>query len=128
MSSLKLSDAVTGTHLVRPTVASSRGGGDFLVPLPHPQAFTAWFSVAPLMPAIKLTLHLTKHQIAYANIASVATTIVARVVVGPLCDRFGPKTSMAILLLVGSIPVFCVGSIQSFHDLLAVRFVPGGKE
>jgi len=67
------------------------------------------------MPAIKKTLHLTKKEVNYANLASVSTTIIARIIMGPLSDRFGPKTTMAIVLTVGAIPVFCVGAIQSWQ-------------
>jgi MFS transporter, NNP family, nitrate/nitrite transporter len=81
----------------------------------------AWFSVAPLMPAIKKSLHLTKMDIAYGNLASVSITILARIIMGPLVDKYGPKTTFCCLLVIGAIPVMCVGSINSFADLILVR-------
>ena len=90
-----------------------------------PQAFNAWFSVAPLMPVIKKSLALTKDQVNYANLASVSSTVLARILIGPVCDRYGPKTTMAILLAVGAIPVFCVGLINSATGLVAVRAAMG---
>lgn len=57
--------------------------------------------------------------------ASVSTTIVARIAFGPLCDRFGPKRTMAVVLLLGSIPVFCVGQIHTWQQLVAVRAAIG---
>ena len=53
--------------------------------------FFAWFACAPLMPVIKGEFGLTKDQIANINIAAVAITILVRLLVGPLCDRFGPR-------------------------------------
>ena len=81
----------------------------------------AWFSIAPLMPAIKKSLHLTKMEIAYSKLASVSTTIIARVIMGPLVDKYGPKTTFCWLLVLGAIPVMCVGSISSFTDLIIIR-------
>lgn len=54
-----------------------------------------------------------------------STTIVARIAFGPLCDRFGPKRTMAVVLLLGSIPVFCVGQIHTWQQLVAVRAAIG---
>ena len=52
--------------------------------------FFAWFACVPLMPVIKGEFNLTKDQIANINIASVAITILIRLIVGPLCDKYGP--------------------------------------
>src|SRR5204863_9361214 len=70
--------------------------------------FFAWFACAPLMPVIKNEFALTKDQIANINIAAVAVTILVRLVIGPLCDRFGPRRTYTALLLAGSVPVFGV--------------------
>lgn len=64
-------------------------------------------------------------QVNYANLASVSTTIFARVLFGPLSDRFGPKRTMSAVLLLGAIPVFCVGSISTWQHLVAVRSAIG---
>ena len=77
------------------------------------------------MPVIKKSLALTKDQVQMSNLAAVGTTVVARVLIGPLCDRYGPKTTMAILLAAGAIPVFCVGLINSATGLVAVRAAMG---
>lgn len=92
---------------------------------PLPQAFNAWFSIAPLMPVIKKSLHLSKYHVQMSNLAAVSTTVVARIIIGPLCDRYGPKTTMAALLVVGSIPIFCVGLVNSWQGLVALRAAIG---
>jgi NNP family nitrate/nitrite transporter-like MFS transporter len=83
--------------------------------------FFAWFACAPLMPVIKGELKLSPDQVANINIAAVAITILVRIVIGPLCDRFGPRKTYTALLLLGSIPVFGVGLSQSYESFLLFR-------
>jgi NNP family nitrate/nitrite transporter-like MFS transporter len=83
--------------------------------------FFAWFACAPLMPVIKGDLHLSPDQVANINIAAVAITILVRLVVGPLCDRFGPRKTYTALLLLGAIPVLGVGLSQSYESFLLFR-------
>ncbi len=51
--------------------------------------FFAWFGIAPLMAIVREELELTKAQIGNTIIASVAITILARFVIGWLCDHVG---------------------------------------
>ena len=76
--------------------------------------FFAWFACAPLMPLIKGQLGLSMAQIANINIAAVAVTILVRLLVGPLCDRYGPRKTYTGLLLIGALPVFGVAMVQSY--------------
>jgi NNP family nitrate/nitrite transporter-like MFS transporter len=83
--------------------------------------FFAWFACAPLMPVIKGEFGLSMEQIANINIAAVAITIFVRLIVGPLCDRFGPRKAYTGLLLLGSIPVLGVAMAQSYESFLLFR-------
>src|SRR4249920_707664 len=67
--------------------------------------FFGWFGLAPLMPTIKEDLHLDKGQIGNIIIASVSATIIARLLIGKLCDTWGPRKTYTALLLIGAIPV-----------------------
>ena len=87
--------------------------------------FFAWFACAPLMPVIAGEFRLTKDQIANISIASVAVTIVVRLIVGPLCDKYGPRKAYITLLLIGCIPVFGVATAQSYESFLFFRFLIG---
>lgn len=87
--------------------------------------FFGWFGIAPLMPVIRDELHLTKAQIGNSIIASVAITILARLVIGWLCDHIGPRRSYTILLLVGSIPVMGIGLAHSYSSFLLFRLAIG---
>ncbi|MDT8888174.1 NarK family nitrate/nitrite MFS transporter [Aquirufa sp. LEPPI-3A] len=83
--------------------------------------FFGWFGLAPLMPTIKETLHLTKPQIGNIIIASVSGTIIARLLIGRLCDTWGPRKTYTALLIVGAIPVMCVGLAESYSSFLLFR-------
>ncbi len=87
--------------------------------------FFAWFACAPLMPVIKGEFNLTKDQIANINIAAVAITIVIRLIVGPLCDKYGPRKTYTALLLLGSIPVFGVAAANTYESFLFFRLLIG---
>jgi NNP family nitrate/nitrite transporter-like MFS transporter len=87
--------------------------------------FFAWFACAPLMPVIKGEFGLTMAQIANINIAAVAITILVRLVVGPLCDHFGPRKTYTGLLLLGAIPVLGVAAAQSYESFLFFRLLIG---
>ncbi len=87
--------------------------------------FFAWFACAPLMPVIKGEFGLTKDQIANINIAAVAVTILVRLLIGPLCDKYGPRKAYTGLLLLGAIPVLGVASAQSYESFLFFRLLIG---
>ena len=87
--------------------------------------FFAWFACAPLMPVIKGQLGLTIEQIANINIAAVAVTILVRLIIGPLCDRYGPRKTYTGLLLIGAIPVIGVSFSQSYESFLFFRLCIG---
>lgn len=87
--------------------------------------FFAWFAVAPLMPVIKGEFGLTKDQIANINIAAVAVTILIRLIIGPLCDKFGPRKAYTGLLLAGAIPVIGIAFAKSYEAFLFFRLAIG---
>ena len=87
--------------------------------------FFAWFACAPLMPVLKGEFGLTPGQIANINIAAVAVTILVRLVIGPMCDRFGPRKTYTGLLAIGAIPVIGVAFAQSYETFLFFRLLIG---
>jgi MFS transporter, NNP family, nitrate/nitrite transporter len=87
--------------------------------------FFAWFAVAPLMPIIREDLGLSKDQVANINIAAVFVTILVRLVVGPLCDRFGARLTYTWLLALGAVPVLAIGFAQSYESFLFWRLCIG---
>jgi NNP family nitrate/nitrite transporter-like MFS transporter len=87
--------------------------------------FFGWFGVAPLMPVIRDQLHLTKAQIGNLTIASVAITVLVRMVIGWLCDHIGPRRAYTWLLILGSLPVMTVGLAHDYSTFLLFRLAIG---
>ncbi len=87
--------------------------------------FFGWFGIAPLMAIVREDLNLTKEQIGNTIIASVAITVVARLAIGWLCDKIGPRKAYAWLLAVGSIPVMTIGLADSYETFLLFRLAIG---
>ena len=87
--------------------------------------FFAWFAIAPLMPVIKGEFRLSKDQIANINIAAVGMTVLARLMIGPLCAKYGPRLTYTALLVVGAIPVFGIGLCHSYGWFLFFRLLIG---
>ena len=87
--------------------------------------FFAWFGIAPLMPIVRKELALTKDQVGWCIIGSVAITILARLFIGWLCDRIGPRLAYTWLLVLGSLPVMGIGMANSFESFLLFRVLIG---
>ena len=87
--------------------------------------FFGWFAVAPLMAIVREDLGLTQTQVGHTIIASVAITVLARLAVGSMCDRFGPRRTYVGLLALGSIPVMSIGLADSYQTFLLFRMAIG---
>jgi NNP family nitrate/nitrite transporter-like MFS transporter len=87
--------------------------------------FFAWFAMAPLMKIAREQLNLTMDQVGNIQIASVSATIVARLLIGRLIDKYGPKLIYTWLLILCAIPVLCIGASQSYTSFLIFRLAIG---
>jgi len=87
--------------------------------------FFGWFGIAPLMPVVRAELGLTKAQVGNTIIASVMITVLARLAIGWLCDRFGPRLTYTWLLLLGSLPVMFIGLSNNYQTFLMFRLAIG---
>ena len=87
--------------------------------------FFAWFATAPLMPVIAPDLHLTKDQIYSIGIAGVFATVLARFIIGPLTDKYGPRITYTFLLALGALPVIGVAFAWDYTSLLIFRLAIG---
>ncbi len=87
--------------------------------------FFGWFGIAPLMPAIRADLGLTKPQVGNTIIAAVSATIFARLIIGRLCDTWGPRKTYTALLAIGSLPVMLVGLAHDYTTFLLFRLAIG---
>ncbi|HTE28553.1 MFS transporter [Flavitalea sp.] len=83
--------------------------------------FFAWFGIAPLMPLVSEQLHLTKAQKGNVAIAAVSATIIARLLIGRLTDKFGPRKVYTWLLVICAFPVIFIGLADSYITFLLFR-------
>ena len=83
--------------------------------------FFAWFGIAPLMPLVSEQLHLTKAQKGNVAIAAVSATIIARLLIGRLTDKFGPRKVYTWLLVICAFPVIFIGLADSYMTFLLFR-------
>jgi NNP family nitrate/nitrite transporter-like MFS transporter len=87
--------------------------------------FFGWFGIAPLMAIIREELALTKSQIGNIIIASVSVTVIARLFIGWLVDKIGPRITYTYLLILGAIPVILIGLSSSYESFLLFRLAIG---
>ncbi|MBE8577967.1 NarK family nitrate/nitrite MFS transporter [Vibrio sp. OPT18] len=87
--------------------------------------FVVWFNFAPLLQMVKATLGLSTEEIKTLLILNVALTIPARVAIGMLTDRYGPRLVYSSLLAVCSIPCFMFALADSFIQAAIARFLLG---
>jgi len=87
--------------------------------------FFGWFGIAPLMAIVREELLLTKAQIGNTIIASVAITVIARLLIGWLCDKNGPRITYTGLLIFCSFPVMLIGLSNSYESFLLFRLAIG---
>ncbi len=87
--------------------------------------FVVWFSHAPLLVFIKEAFDLSTAQVKALMILNVALTIPARIVIGILVDKFGPRVIYSGLLVISSF--ICIGfaMADSFEQLALFRFLLG---
>ena len=87
--------------------------------------FAVWFNFAPLVSVVADSLGLSKDEIKTLMLLNVALTIPARIIVGMLTDKYGPRLTYAVLLAVCSIPCFMFAFANSFEQAALSRFLLG---
>ncbi|MDT0689894.1 MFS transporter [Salegentibacter sp. F188] len=87
--------------------------------------FFAWFGVVPFMPDVVRDLGMTPGQKWNSVVLAVTGTVFARLLVGKLCDKYGPRLCYTWLLVLGAIPVILTGFVQTPFQFLVCRFLTG---
>jgi len=89
-------------------------------------SFYIWFNMAPLATTMLRELGwLTAEHLKILAICNVALTIPARILVGALIDKYGPRVVFSGLLITMSIPTFIFAFGDSFLQMLLARLVLG---
>ena len=87
--------------------------------------FFSWFGIVPFMPDVVKDLGLTPDQKWNSIILAVSGTVFARLLIGKLCDKYGPRLCYTWLLIIGSIPVILCGLVQTPTQFLVCRLCIG---
>lgn len=87
--------------------------------------FFSWFGIVPFMGDVVKDLGLTPGQKWDSILAAVLGTVIARLVIGKLCDKYGPRLCYTWLLTLGAIPVIILGFVQTPEQFIICRFFVG---
>ena len=87
--------------------------------------FVVWFSHAPMLAVIKEAFDLSAQQVKALMILNVAMTIPARIVIGILVDKFGPRHVYSGLLVISGGICLLFATANSYEQLAMFRFLLG---
>ncbi len=87
--------------------------------------FVVWLGLGPMMPFIKEALGLTDQQAKVLLILNVAMTIPARIIVGMLVDKLGPRIMYTSILVLGGLISIAFAWANSYEQLALLRFLCG---
>ncbi len=87
--------------------------------------FMVWFNHAPLLIYMKEAFGMTNQQVKALMILNVALTIPARIVVGILVDRMGPRKVYSSLLVISAFLCIAFSLSQTYEQLALFRFLMG---
>ncbi|MDX8410603.1 MAG: NarK family nitrate/nitrite MFS transporter [Mariprofundaceae bacterium] len=88
-------------------------------------SFVVWFNFAPLMASIRETFGLSDQEVKLLLILNVALTIPARIIIGMLVDKYGPKITFSVLLAASSAFCFLFAFAETYEKLAIFRFLLG---
>lgn len=88
--------------------------------------FYVWFNMAPLATTMLKNIGwLTREHLKILAICNVALTIPARILVGALIDKHGPRKIFSLLMITMAFPVFFFAFGNTFMQLLISRLLLG---
>jgi NNP family nitrate/nitrite transporter-like MFS transporter len=87
--------------------------------------FMVWFNHAPLMVFMIEAFDMTNQQVKALLILNVALTIPARIAIGILVDKYGPRHVYTGLLFASSVLCLLFATAQTYEQLALFRFLMG---
>ncbi|MDB9496545.1 MFS transporter [Spirulina major CS-329] len=88
-------------------------------------SFVVWFNMAPLMTTIKEEFDLAQGQVGTLLMCNVALTVPARIIIGMLLDKYGPRLTYSALLVYAAIPCWLFATAGDFNQLVLGRLLMG---
>ena len=86
-------------------------------------SFVVWFNLAPFATQVKTDFGLEVGQIRTIAICNVALTVPARIMIGMLLDKYGPRITYSMLLMYAAIPCIFFALAQNFSQLVISRLL-----
>lgn len=87
--------------------------------------FVCWFNFAPFGTTVGKELGLEDAQVKTLLICNLALTIPARIIIGMLLDKFGPRITYSCLLIFAAVPCLATALSQNFNQLVWSRLLMG---
>jgi len=87
--------------------------------------FVVWFNFPPFATTIGQDFGLEPAQLATIGLCNVALTVPARIIIGMLLDKYGPRLTYSALLIYAAIPCLIFATAQSFNQLVFARLLMG---
>lgn len=87
--------------------------------------FVVWFNFPPFATTIQQDFGLEQPQLLTIGLCNVALTVPARVIIGMLLDKYGPRLTYSLLLMYAAIPCLIFATAQSFNQLVLGRLLMG---
>lgn len=81
-------------------------------------SFAVWFSFTPFATTIQRELHLVSPQLKVLAICNLALTIPARILIGIVLDRYGPRLTFSALLIFAVVPCLLTATAHDFNQLV----------
>ena len=88
-------------------------------------SFVVWFNFPPFATTIIQEFGLTPAQAGTIGLCNVALTVPARIIIGMLLDKYGPRITYSCLLIYAAIPCLIFATATSFNQLVVGRLLMG---
>lgn len=88
-------------------------------------SFVVWFNFPPFATTIGQEFGLTKPQLGTIGLCNVALTVPARIIIGMLLDKYGPRLTYSLLLIYAAIPCLIFATATTFNQLVIGRLLMG---
>ena len=88
-------------------------------------SFVVWFNFPPFATTIGQDFGLSKPQLGTIGLCNVALTVPARIIIGMLLDKYGPRLTYSLLLIYAAIPCLIFATAQDFNQLVLGRLLMG---
>ena len=85
--------------------------------------FVVWYNLGAFKTTIARALHLSDEQAQVLLLCNLALTIPARIAIGMLVDRFGPRRTFSWLLALACLPCLGIAFSDQFWQLVICRLL-----